>query len=97
MSNIADVLMDAQREREDRDRKLRSALTLGDLRRIVNNITTDRDNVPVVLPNDRRVRSTPWLTGAVSGGMEVTSRRVMYSRFTATDIHITDTTFRMGS
>jgi hypothetical protein len=53
MSNIADVLMDAQREREDRDRKLRSALTLGDLRRIVNNITTDRDNVPVVLPNDR--------------------------------------------
>ncbi len=59
MSSAADVLMEAQRDREDRDRKLRSALTVGELRAILDKIPRTRDSVPVVVPDDRRGQFSP--------------------------------------
>lgn len=58
--SLGDKLMTEHQERKDRDDLLASAMTIGKLRQILDSISKDRDDIPVVLSGEPLRVITDW-------------------------------------
>lgn len=58
--SLGDKLMAEHQERKDRDDLLACAMTIGKLREIMDNMSRDRDDVPVILPGEPLRVVTDW-------------------------------------